>query len=67
MGMTPDMATPRERAEQARQDKLDELERLVKDGNVTVRQMTAEEREKYPPPTEEELERRRNRPRRYGR
>jgi hypothetical protein len=65
--MTPDMATPRERAEQARQNKLDELDRLVKEGNVTVRQMTAEEREKYPPPTEEEQERRRNRPRRYGR
>lgn len=61
------MATPRERAEQQRQDKLAELDRLVKEGNVTVRQMTDEERKKYPPPTEEELEKRRNRPRRYGR
>src|SRR3954447_12195652 len=61
------MPTPRERAEQKRQDKLDELDRLVKDGTVTVRQMTDEEREKYPPPSEEEQERRRNRPRRYGR
>jgi hypothetical protein len=61
------MATARERAEQARQDKLDDLDRQVKEGNLTVRQMTPEEREKYPAPTEEELEARRNRPRRYGR
>jgi len=61
------MPTPRERAEQKRQDKLDELDRLVKDGTVTVRQMTDEEREKYPPQSEEDKERRRNRPRRYGR
>jgi hypothetical protein len=61
------MATPSERAEQQRQNKLEELDRLVKDGTVTVRQMTDAEREKYPPPTAEELERRRNRPRRYAR
>ena len=38
------MATARERAEQARQDKLEELDRQVKEGNLTVRQMTPEER-----------------------
>ena len=61
------MATARERAEQARQDKLEDLDRQVKEGNLTVRQMTPEERAKYPAPTPEELEARRNRPRRYGR
>jgi hypothetical protein len=61
------MPTPRERAEQKRQDKLDELDRLVKDGTVTVRKMTDEERQKFPPMSAEEQERRRNRPRRYGR
>ncbi len=61
------MATSREREEQKRQDKLEELDRLVEQGSVTVRQMTDEEREKYPPLTAEEQEKRRNRPRRYGR
>ena len=61
------MATSREREEQKRQDKLEELDRLVEQGSVTRRQMTDEEREKYPPLTEEEQQKRRNRPRRYGR
>ena len=61
------MATSREREAQKRQDKLEELDRLVEQGTVTVRQMTDEEREKYPPLTAEEQEKRRNRPRRYGR
>jgi len=61
------MATSREREEQKRQDKLEELDRLVDQGTVTVRQMTDEERAKYPPLTAEEQEKRRNRPRRYGR
>ncbi len=60
------MATSREREEQKRQDKLEELDRLVEQGTVQVRQMTDEERAKYPPLTEEEQEKRRNRPRRYG-
>ncbi len=60
------MATSREREAQKRQDKLEELDRLVDQGTVKVRQMTDEEREKYPPLTEEEQAKRRNRPRRYG-
>ncbi len=64
--MTPDMATSREREAQKRQDKIEELDRLVEQGTVKVRQMTDEEREKYPPLTEEEQAKRRSRPRRYG-
>jgi hypothetical protein len=60
------MATSREREAQKRQDKLEELDRLVDQGTVKVRQMTDEEREKYPPLTEEEQAKRRSRPRRYG-
>ncbi len=40
------MATSREREEQKRQDKLEELDRLVDQGTVKVRQMTDEERAK---------------------
>ena len=61
------MATSREREAQKRQDKIEELDRLVEQGTVKVRQMTDEEREKFPPLTEEEQAKRRNRPRRYGR
>ncbi len=47
------MATSREREAQKRQDRLEELDRLVEQGTVKVRQMTDEEREKYPPLADE--------------
>jgi hypothetical protein len=55
------MATQRERAEAKRQTKLDDLERQKESGDLVVRQMTDEERERFPKLTEEERERRRNR------
>jgi hypothetical protein len=44
------LTTPRERAEERRREKLAEVDRQVESGSLTVRQMTDEERAKYPPP-----------------
>jgi hypothetical protein len=43
------MASAAERAAERRQEKLDEIKRQVKDGSLTIRKMTAEERKKNPP------------------
>jgi hypothetical protein len=42
------MATQRDRAEDARRRKLEEIEQHVKDGTLTIRPMTPAERKKYP-------------------
>jgi hypothetical protein len=55
------MPTPRERAEEQRRQKLEEMERQVESGDLTVRQMSEEERAKFPKLTDEEKERRRGR------
>jgi hypothetical protein len=55
------MPTPRERAEEKRREKLAEVERQKASGDLVVRQMTEEERAKYPKLTDEERERRRSR------
>ena len=55
------MPSPRERADEKRRQKLEDLERQKATGELTVRQMTDEEREKYPKLTDEERERRRSR------
>ena len=34
-----------------RQDKLEDVRRQVAEGTLVIRQMTAEERERYPPPS----------------
>jgi hypothetical protein len=34
-----------------RQDKLEDIRRQVAEGRLVIRQMTAEERERYPPPS----------------
>lgn len=34
-----------------RQDKLEDIRRQVAEGTLVIRQMTAEERERYPPPS----------------
>jgi hypothetical protein len=47
------MPSPEERRADRRQQKLDEVERQVRDGSLTVRKMTDEEREKYGPPREQ--------------
>jgi hypothetical protein len=43
------MKSGREKAEERRQAKLDQVEEQVKDGSLVIRQMTEEERRKYPP------------------
>jgi hypothetical protein len=41
--------TARERAEEKRQEKLDLVQSQVETGSLVIRQMTKEERRKYPP------------------
>lgn len=43
------MATARERAEAKRQEKLDIVRQQVDSGHLIIRQMTEEERQRYPP------------------
>jgi hypothetical protein len=42
------MSTQRERAEEQRKQKIEALEQQVKDGSLTIRKMTDEERERFP-------------------
>jgi hypothetical protein len=49
-GEGPAMKTQRERAEEQRKLKLEAVEQQVRDGSLTIRSMTPEEREKYPKP-----------------
>lgn len=43
------MKTPAERKEEARQKKLDEIREQVDSGGLVIREMTDEERKKFPP------------------
>jgi hypothetical protein len=43
------MKTTRERAEEKRQEKLDLVREQVESGSLVIRQMTDEERKRYPP------------------
>jgi hypothetical protein len=43
------LKTARERAEEKRQEKLEHVREEVKSGSLVIRQMTDEERERYPP------------------
>ena len=43
------MATPQERAEQKRREKLEQIRDQVDSGQLTIRKMTKAEREKNPP------------------
>jgi hypothetical protein len=43
------MATQADRAAERRVAKLEEVERQIKDGSLTIRKMTAEERKRFPP------------------
>jgi hypothetical protein len=54
------MTTQRERAEVIRREKLDAIKQQVKDGSLTIRSMTPEEREKYPKPDRPRRPRRRS-------
>jgi hypothetical protein len=42
------VSTQRERAEEKRKEKLKAVEEQVAEGSLTIRQMTPEERAKYP-------------------
>jgi len=42
------MATQADRAAERRLAKLEDVERQVKEGSLTIRKMTAEERKRYP-------------------
>jgi hypothetical protein len=46
------MATQRERDEEKRNAKLDEIKKQVKSGDLTIRKMTDAERKRHPPPPE---------------
>jgi predicted nucleic acid-binding Zn-ribbon protein len=43
------MITQAERAAEKRRVKLEEIERQVKDGTLTIRKLTAKERKRFPP------------------
>jgi hypothetical protein len=53
------MGTQRERAENQRRWKLEAVAQQVEDGSLTIRQMTPEERKKYPKPLTPRTQRRR--------
>jgi hypothetical protein len=55
------MESQRDRAEKQRKRKLEAVEQQVADGSLTIRQMTPEEREKYPKPSTPRPERKRPR------
>ena len=44
------MTTPAERQQAKREEKLAQIEEQVEDGQLVIRQMTPEEREKFGPP-----------------
>jgi hypothetical protein len=48
----PHSKTARERAEEKRAEKLEHVREQVENGSLVIRQMTAEERRRYPPPSE---------------
>jgi hypothetical protein len=43
------MITQAERAAEKRREKLEEIERQVKDGSLKIRKLTAQERKQFPP------------------
>ena len=43
------LKTAKEREEERRREKLAAVEKQIRDGSLVVRQMTAEERARYPP------------------
>ncbi|HEY0364071.1 MAG TPA: hypothetical protein VGC83_17465 [Solirubrobacteraceae bacterium] len=47
-GIVTCMSSQRERAEEKRKEKLKAVEEQVAEGSLTIRQMTPEERAKYP-------------------
>jgi hypothetical protein len=54
------MTTQRDRADEKRREKLAAIEQQVREGSLTIRAMTAQEREKYPKPDQPRPRRRRS-------
>jgi hypothetical protein len=54
------MSSQRERAEEQRKQKLEAVQQQVADGSLKIRQMTPEERAKYPKPDRPRPSRRRS-------
>jgi hypothetical protein len=54
------MTNQRDRAEDKRREKLAAIEQQVRDGSLTIRAMTPQEREKYPKPDQPRPRRRRS-------
>ena len=54
------MSTQRDRADAKRREKLAAIEQQVKEGSLTIRPMTPQEREKYPKPEAPRRPRRRS-------
>lgn len=48
-GKVVEMKTTRERAEEKRQEKLEQVREQVEDGSLVIRQMSDAERRLYPP------------------
>jgi hypothetical protein len=55
------MKTQRERTEERRQQRLEDVERQVKSGGLVIRTMTEDERRRYPPPNPDQPARQRRR------
>jgi hypothetical protein len=53
------MPSPPEKRAAERQEKLDDIQALIEEGRLTVRQMTEAEREQNPPRPEKPLRKRR--------
>ena len=53
------MKTQRERAQERRDVRLEEVQRMVDRGSLVIRPMTAEERKRFPPPDPDRPQRRR--------
>jgi hypothetical protein len=55
------MITQAERAAEKRKAKLEDVQRQVEEGSLTIRKMTAEERKRFPPKPSEPSRKRRTR------
>jgi len=53
------MKTHRERAEERREKRLEDVDRQVENGGLVIRQMTDEERKQFPPPDPDRPQRKR--------
>ena len=53
------MKSQRERNEERRAQRLDDVQQQVDDGKLVIRQMTDAEREQYPPPDPDRPQRKR--------